>query len=178
MTLKFSPEDSRRLQGGGASLQKYRDKRQKQWLTSNFRLKIDGLDRAASRVNKIEAITIKQAIVSSPAGSSRDYVRESGAIEIPNLSVSLPERDGGEVFAWEESFLIKGENTDKDEKTGSLTYLADDGTTELFTLDFAGLGLFKVRPDKMESGAEGIRRFKAEMYCEEMDFHWSPSATQ
>lgn len=44
---------------------------QKKWLPANFRLRIDGLDEPCARVNKIEAITIKQkAIVGAQIGAN------------------------------------------------------------------------------------------------------------
>ena len=40
----------------------------------------------------------------------------------------------------------------------------------LLTLNFAGLGIFKLTPEKVEAGSENIRRIKAEMYCESIEF--------
>ena len=62
------------------------------------------------------------------------------------------------------------------ERGGSLTYLTPDLKTELFTITFEHLGIFKLTPEKVEAGSENIRRVKAEMYCEDMSFQYKSSA--
>jgi len=62
LTVKIAPETTRAVKGSGkpsagAKLQAV----QKKWLPANFRLKIGNLD--CTRVNKIEALTIKQKVV-------------------------------------------------------------------------------------------------------------------
>src|SRR5258706_3586664 len=56
MTVKLGPELIRIVAGSGKPLPGA--KVQKKWLPANFRLEIAGLD--CSKVNKVEAITIKQ----------------------------------------------------------------------------------------------------------------------
>jgi hypothetical protein len=45
----------------------------------------------------------------------------------------------------------------------------------LFKLDFHHLGIFKLAPEPVEPGGENIRRVKAEMYCEEIKFSYTPA---
>jgi len=54
------------------------------------------------------------------------------------------------------------------EKTATLEYLTPDLKETLLTLTFYNLGIFKLTPDKVESGSENIRRVKVEMYCEKI----------
>jgi hypothetical protein len=180
MTLKFKPEYTRKLlaqsgkvTGGGFKIDA---KKQKQWLPANFRLKIDGLDESCTRVNKIEALTIKQKVAENAVGEMRDYEQEATSVEVPNLVITLAESHAEPLYKWHEDFVIKGNCTEDAEKGGSLEYLANDLKTVLFTLTFKNLGVFKVAPDKMEAGAEGIRRIKAEMYCEDVRFSYSGAA--
>jgi phage tail-like protein len=170
MTLKFSPEVTRRSSGGGGTVPADFSKVQKTWLTSNFRLEIDGLD--TSKVNKVEALTIKQKVVENPVGEGRDVRPELGGIEYPNLVIELPDSSSTSFFAWHEDFVIKGNDRQDKGKTGVLRYLSPDLKTDLFTLKFSGLGIFKCTPEKSEAGAETIRRVKAEMYVEEITFHY------
>jgi hypothetical protein len=178
ITLKFKPEYTRYKHGGGGKVSggtySTDQAKQKQWLTSNFRLKIDGTD--CSRVNKIEAITVKQKNVANPVGELRDYEQEPAHLEIPNLVITMPESHASEFFKWHESFVIKGENGDNKEKGGTLEYLTSDLKTVLFTINFEHLGIFKISPDSVESGSENIRRVKVEMYCENMKFNYASSA--
>jgi phage tail-like protein len=178
MTIKISPEVTRQTvsQGGGQSIagDKYSiDARvQKQWLPANFRLRIDGLEEPCSRVNKIEAIVVKQKVIENPVGEMRDYEKEPAYLEIPNLVITFPESHAKPFYDWHESFVIRGENGDEKEKGGTLEYLSPDLKTILFTITFKHLGIFKLTPDKVESGNEQIRRLKAEMYCEDLSFDY------
>jgi phage tail-like protein len=175
MSIKLAPEYTRMTtstDGPSVSGGKYKSDQsvQKKWLPSNFRLKIDGLD--CTKVNKIEAITVKQKVVENAVGESRDYEREPAHLEIPNLVVTLAESHGKEFYQWHEDFVIKGNNGDDKEKGGSLEFLAPNLSDVLFTITFEHLGIFKLTPEKVEAGSENIRRIKAEMYCEDMKFDY------
>jgi len=178
MTVKFSPEYTRLVAKKGSSIAggtfKNDQAIQKKWLPANFKLVIDKLD--CTRVNKIEAITVKQKVVDNPTGELRDYEREPAHLEIPNLVVTLAESHAKEFYDWHEDFVIKGNNGDNMERGGSLTYLTPDLKTELFTITFEHLGIFKLTPEKVEAGSENIRRVKAELYCEDMKFQYKSSA--
>ena len=47
-----------------------------------------------------------------------------------------------------------------------LTPAVATGPTVLGSLQFFNLGIFKIAPEKLEAGADTIRRVKVEMYCE------------
>lgn len=181
MTLKFKPEYTRKVIGQGNKITggmfPIDAKKQKQWLPSNFRLRIDGLEEPCTRVNKIEALTIKQKVTENAVGELRDYEQEATSVEVPNLVITTAESHAKPLYDWHEDFVIHGNCGEDNEKGGTLEYLAPDRKTVLFTLTFKNLGIFKVAPDKMEAGAEGIRRVKAEMYCEDIRFSYSPAAT-
>lgn len=172
LTLKFSPEFTEyKYQAAAPIIQEPpQSKQQKKWLASNFRLKIEGLDETSARVAKIDAITIKQKNAENPVGEQRDYELELASLEFPNLKITLPEHNAQDLFAWYEDFVIKGENSQDKEKTGSLEYLTPDLKTTLFALDFHQLGIFKFTPDKFDANADQIRKVNAEIYCEEIKF--------
>ena len=164
LSLEFSPDSTRRKPGGGAAVAAA-VKAQKKWLPANFRLKIDGLEAACTKVNKIEALVVKQKFLVNSDGG-----RQPGRLEYPNLVVTLAESAAGPFFDWAESFIIQGANGQKDEKSGSIDFLTLDLKTVLATLTFSNLGIFRCAPEKAEAGVESIRRVKAEMYCESMTF--------
>ena len=174
MTIKVHPEYTRTTTttGGAAVAGKYAINPlvQKKWLPANFKLEIPGLD--CTRVTKIEAITLKQKVIDNAVGELRDYEREPAHLEVPNLVVTLAESHAKEFYDWHENFVIKGQNGDDQEKTGTLTYLTPDLKTQLFTLDMHHIGIFKLTPEKVEGGSENIRRVKAEMYVEEMKWNY------
>jgi phage tail-like protein len=177
MTIKVKPEFTRvaTTSGGPSVSGKYaiNPNVQKKWLPANFRLKIDGLD--CTRVNKIEAIVVKQKIIDNAVGELRDYEAEPAHLEIPNLVVTLAESHSKEFYDWHEDFVIKGNNGDDKEKGGTLEYLTPNLQEILFTLTFKHLGVFKLTPEKVEAGSENIRRVKAEMYCEDIAFDYKAS---
>lgn len=174
MVIKFSPKYTRSAippRGGGSSTRPGRAA-QKKWLPSNFRLSIQGLEEACARVNKIGALVIKQQMTESAIGDERDYQWELAALEIPNLVLTCPESHAEQLYDWHEDFVIRGNNGPDKEKGGTLEYLAPNLKDAFFTLTFKGLGIFKLAPEKVESGSENIRRVKAELYCEEIKFDY------
>lgn len=170
MTLKFKPEVTRNKRGGGGAA--LPPAPQKMWLPANFKISIGNLD--CSRVSKIEALSIKQKVTEDAVGGERDYQREPGKIDFPNVVITLPESHADDFFKWHEDFVINGNSTDAEEKAGKLSWLEPNGK-EVASMTFKNMGIFKCAPDKMEAGAEGIRRVKAEMYCEEIRFAGFPT---
>ncbi len=169
LSLEFSPDSTHRKVGSGAAIAAS-VKAQKKWLPANFRLKIDGLEAACTKVNKIEALVVKQTFIDRPGVTDRVSTKEPAKLETPNLVVTLPESAAGPFFDWAESFVIKGIHGQKDEKSGSIDFLTLDLKTVLATLTFSNVGIFRCAPEKAEAGVESIRRVKAEMYCESMTF--------
>jgi hypothetical protein len=180
MSIKVGPEYTRQttttdgpsVAGGKYTLGKME---QKKWLPSNFRLVIDGTD--CTRVNKIEAIVVKQKIIDNAVGELRDYEKEPAHLEIPNLVVTLAESHSKEFYDWHEDFVIKGNNSDDKERGGHLEFLTPDLGTKLFVLTFSHLGIFKLTPEKVDAGSENLRRVKAEMYCEDIKFDYQGGAS-
>jgi phage tail-like protein len=167
LTIKFAPEAARRVKGSGVPV-KFPPvgSKQKQWLPANFRLRIDGLERATTRINKVEALTVKQKVVTDAVGEFRDYEIEPTKLEFPNLVMTISEVDADAWYDWHESFVIQGNNGTEAEKGGRLEFLSPNLKEVLFSLQFSGLGIFKLAPEKSEAGAEQIRRVKAELYVE------------
>ncbi len=142
-------------------------KTQKKWLVANFRLQIDGLD--TSKINRIEALTIKQKLVESAVGELRSVRKEATTLEIPNLIVTLPVANGKTWVDWHQDFVINGNSSANKEKNGTLELLGSNLQDVLFTLTFRHLGITRLTRQMPASG-EGVARVKAEMYCEEIAF--------
>jgi hypothetical protein len=72
MTIKLSPEYTRyTVTSSGEVIPKPDSQAQKKWLSSNFRLRIDGLAADTREVIKLEALVFKQKFVEHPIGESR-----------------------------------------------------------------------------------------------------------
>src|SRR5262249_54672525 len=140
---------------------------QDMWLPSNFRLEIDGLD--CTRVSRIDPFTVKQHAVADQIGDARDFLKEPGRIEFPNLAVTLAENAAATWLDWFERFVVKGNNADSQEKNGALVFLSPNRQTELARINFFNLGIFKIAHLKAEAAAEQIQRVTAALYCERME---------
>src|SRR5262249_38882993 len=100
---------------------------------------------------------------------TRDYQREPSSLEIPNLVITLPETRADQVYAWQDDFLIKGNNGDDKEKSGSIEFLSPNLKDVYFTLNFGHLDIFHVDASD-DSSPDQVRRVTAEMYVETVDF--------
>ena len=149
--------------------------KQKQWLVSNFKLTIDGLD--CTKVNKIEALVVKQKLNENPTGETRDYQKEPAALEFPNLVVTLSASSAATWYDWFEDFVIRGNCADAQEKNGKLEYLSANLQDVLFTVEFKHVGIFKLEPDNGAQASDNLARLRAEMYVERMTFTQGPVVT-
>jgi hypothetical protein len=64
--------------------------------------------------------------------------------------------------------VMKGNAGDNNEKAGTLEFLDPTLKVSLLTIYFNHLGIFGFSPEKLDAGADTIRRVKVEMYCEQM----------
>jgi len=166
LTVTIAPEYARTIKGSGAKLGPAKASAQKKWLPSNFRLQIDGVD--CKKVNRIEALTIKQKVVESPVGELRDYEKEPASLDVGDLVVTVAESGAADFVAWHDDFVVKGNSGAAAEKTGKLELLTPDLKSALFTLDFAGLGIFRLQRE--DGGGDSPSRLRASIYCEELTF--------
>lgn len=168
LSVKFSPETAATLPGKGDCPSPTPGARQKAWLCSNFRLKIG--DLPCSRVNKIEALVVKQKVTESPVGEARDYFREPGKIDYPNLKITVSSTSFDDWEKWSRTFMVDGNNGQDQELDGSITYLAPDLKTELAHLNLYHLGVFRISDPYFQSDPALTMRFTVELYCEAMEF--------
>ena len=178
MSITFSPEAIREqttprggptYSAGGRSAQMM----QKRWLPANFRLQIDGLEAACTRVNKIEAIVVGQ-------GRSKGYEARgmAGGLQASNLVVTLPEADAAAFQKWHEGLRTEGKGImgGGRERNGTLAYLTPDLREALFTLTFRNLMVSKLAPERTQAGGENIRRAMVEMTYQGLAFAHGPAA--
>jgi hypothetical protein len=155
LTVKFAPEYTRYAKASG-KIAATVSKTQKVWLPSNFRLTIDGLD--CSRVTKIDGFSVTQ----------RNNGIEASGLEFPNLTVWLPEALAETWLAWHENFVVNGANSDDQEKSGTLEFLAPDLKETLLTISFGNVGIFNLNVSGAASGDQAAT-VSAEIYCERME---------
>jgi hypothetical protein len=137
----------------------------KLWLVSNFRLEIDGLD--CTKVARIEPFSVRRPIEIAQDARGRPTL-QPGPIDFPNLRISLAASSSNSWQDWHEAFVVGGSNADADERTGSISLLAANLSTELARIELAGLGILRLSTDAPEGSASVIPRVTADLYCELM----------
>jgi hypothetical protein len=165
LAVTFSPETVRLGPSKGAPLP-LQSRQMAHLLRSNFRLRIQGLEQATVRTSKIESIEVKVATAETGAGKAGVYSAQPGAIEVPNLVITVADSSAAPFYAWHEDFVLKGNNGQDRERPGVLEYLSADLKTVLLALNFFNLGIYKVAPDTPSGPQDTLRRSKVEMYCE------------
>jgi hypothetical protein len=174
-TLSLSPERTSRAAASNAPVAQHESVAlQKKWLASNFRFELNGVD--ATKVSRIDPIIIKLKTGDSPAGDARDYAHDPPHLEISDLAVTIADSGAQDWYKWLEDFVVKGNNGDAQEKTGTISYLSPDLRTTLFKLTLRHVGIVKIDPESVEAGSEAVRRVKAELYVEDVGLDFDSSA--
>jgi hypothetical protein len=176
LTVKLAPEVIRDAAPSGQKTDYGQPGKveQKVFVSCNFRLEIDGLD--CSKVNKVDSFTVKQTAVTDDIGDARDYAKEPGKLEFPNLKITVAET-GAQGFAeWHKSFVIEGHNDESREKGGTLTLLSPNRQNTLLQIKFFNLGIFKIQPAKAEANTDAIRQVEVELYVERMEMLYGGKA--
>lgn len=136
-------------------------------LSSFFRLNIVGLD--CTKVSKIDSFTVKQHLAGGTLDMAHyqvDQIRAAAAnqLEFPNLRIELARASAESWRTWFKSFVIDGNSSAMNEKTGTLSFLAPNVSTVLATISFQNLGIFR-----LEDAPTDETRVVAELYCERME---------
>lgn len=150
LTVVLDPEETR-LEKASDSLKSTTATKAKQWLASNFRVEVDGLD--AKRVAKVDAFTV------ATAGQPIDF---------PGLRVTIAESGADTWRAWHEEFVVQGMNDDSRERAGALVLL-DPTLQEIGRVQLAGLGVHRLAVEKAQANVDAVARVVAELYCERME---------
>ena len=171
ITFRITPETTRTVQGAANAVV---PAMQKKWLRSNFRLTIKGLEAACQTINTIEPISIKVRPPASSAGAARDSAVPSAVTTYSDLVVTFAEANGNAFVQWYDSFVVKGVNGATQEKEGTLEFLTPNLQEVLFSLKLGNIGIYRLTPVPMDNNST-IRRLKAEMYVETIEFDYKAS---
>jgi hypothetical protein len=117
----------------------------KPFLSSNFRLEIDGLP--TTRVRLIGPLSFRRA---------------SSGIVSTDLVVTFSDVDVDPWRAWADDFIVQGNNGQDKEKQGAIEVLAPNLADVLATLTIKQIGIFELTPTDDTS----IRTHRASMYFE------------
>jgi tail tube protein gp19 len=172
MNVTLTPERVEYVKGSGKKLDPFvGNMAQKLWTASKFRLEIDGFQDSLTRCHKVDAFTVKQKILESPAGNLRSPLRVPGRIEWPNLTFSIPEVDADPIVDYYYRHAVNGEPQEAPRRTGDLQFLDHEGR-ELARVWLNGIDFSSVVHEKSEAGADEIKAVKVEIAVESMSFDY------
>jgi len=169
-TIKFTPEEITYAAGDDADLKGQMNVKQKKWLCSNFRFRLTGLEDACARVTKVDSFTIKQGVTEDACGEFRINTKHPTKLEIPNLKVTFSAADIKPWAEWFDNFVIKGNNGQEQEKQGTIELLDPSTKETLGTVNLTQVGFFSLNSEALEANGDGISRWVAELYVEQMGF--------
>lgn len=172
LVVKISPEVITYERKDGGKIGSPGDAtKQKKWVPANWQLSLENLSSEVTRhVTKIDSLTVKQNIINNPIGRELYTRREPGRVDLPTISLHVPETRSKEWVKWWDKFVAKGDHVNKNETSGSLVYLANDCKTQLMTLTFKGVGITALTFEKHDAGADNIRTLKVDLYMETLEF--------
>ena len=156
MTVKLSPESTRRDRDRAGRVVNFDSVSMPPWLTNHFRLSIDGLADTSARTSRIEAMVARN----EPATG----------LEISDLVITFPPAAAQPIEIWFDDFLVKGNHADAQEKSGRLEFLSPVQPAPFFTLSFEHLGIFRLEPVALDTGTRLVYPLQARMYCENLRF--------
>lgn len=152
-------------QSGGGQIPFPSTNKPQAWLASNFRITIEGLEQACAHVVRVESLIWQQQVSQGQIGDRRSAGPTPGPIHTPNLILTLPQAQAGPFTQWFYQFVVQGQASDSEERSGVLECLAPDQQTPLFALHFDHLGIFRMSPVPTSS-TNPVPLVKVEMYCE------------
>lgn len=150
LTVRITAERVQRQRGSGAS--EAGTVKSKQAVVSNFRVSLDGLN--LDNVARVGPLTLRRPLAE--------------AAEIPDLELTLSEAGSESIVDWHRTFVIDGNNSERDEKSGSIALLDPALRETLLQVDLSGVGIFALARTAAAGGTDAISRITTRMYCEGM----------
>jgi len=131
----------------------------KPWLPSLFRLEIAGLE--CTKVSRIDGFTVRRDFKGAPGEPT------PSPIDFPDLRIFLSMVSAQTWIDWHKRMVIDGRGGDQEEKKGTIRLLSADLMTELARIELAGLGIYRLKPERPVPDA-ALERLVADLYCEQM----------
>ncbi|HEX6868830.1 MAG TPA: hypothetical protein VF119_08480 [Candidatus Limnocylindrales bacterium] len=168
LRVTIQPGSTRRGAGSGKTVPGGISTKRKRWLASNFRFSIVGLENATKRVARVESLVLRRPATEAP----RALV--AGPLEVPDVVFTVAASDGTTFYDWFDDFIVKGNDSADNERSGSLVFLDATLKEPLIGLAMQGLGILRVSAERAEPGSDAIALVRVELYCERMELSPAP----
>jgi hypothetical protein len=143
--------------------------RAKDWMCSNFKIEIPGVD--CSTVSKVELPKFSQKVAQDAVGHLREQCYIPTSLDLSDLTVTFAPGSGGKVedqwVAAAEKWFIGGETLEEKHLNITVTWFAPDQKTILGEITYGGCGWLSLKPGDMER-KDGTRVNTAKFYVEEV----------
>jgi hypothetical protein len=139
----------------------------KRGLASNFRLAISN-NLPTNKVKCIESIVASQSITAASQGETHEFRPSLQPLEISNLVFSVAEADSAPMYAWSDDFLLAGNRTNTNERSGTLDLFDATLSNSLFTLTLSNIGVVRVQREAQAAGAALVASIRVEAYVEQL----------
>ena len=170
LLVTIQPELTRRRAGSGKTGKPGGiPTKQKRWLASQFRFSIAGLENQTTRVARVESLILRRAVTRAPGGL------DAGPLEVPNVVFTVAASEGSSFYDWFDDFIVRGNSSGGNERSGSLVFLDQSLKDEIIGLAMQGLEILRVSEEREAEGRDTLARVKVELYCEGMELSPAPA---
>jgi hypothetical protein len=166
MKVKFLPQTVVLKQKAGAQVTAIGGVKQKQWLSSSFRLNLDGIPDV-DKCNKIESFTIKQAVQKFYVGQDRFPQLIPAGIQYPNLVCNIAEAYAKDLLEWHRKNM-SGKKEKESQIGGSLEFL-NAAKKPIFRINLYEVGLVSYGVMQSTANEDKLKRVKFELFIGKMD---------
>ncbi len=163
--LRIKPALIRNQKVDGRVIHQQVGLKQKAMLKSNFKFELGSLP--CSRVATIDSLSVKVNVSSDSVGSNRPVNKTANSIDFSNIFLTISAADLKPWLEWHKQFIIDGNNSQSDELSGRLVFLAPDLHDELLAIRLQGVGIFSLQ--RVMEAADKISRFRVGLYCQRME---------
>jgi len=164
--VKCQAEHVRNVKGSG-KIATATGSRAKDWMCSNFKIEIPGLD--CTTVSKVELPKFTQKVTQDAVGHMREQSYIPTSVDLSDLTVTFAPGPAGKVedqwMAAAEKWFIAGETLEEQHLNITITFFAPNQTTILGEITYGGCGWLSMKPGDLERG-EKTRTNTAKFYVE------------
>ena len=164
LTLRIIPQTTRLAGSIGKKSAKLGAK-SKVGVTGNFRFNVQGLEKACTRILKVEPIVARRTIAGAVVGQDRLKQSFPGVLDCSIVRLTLPEADAGPFYTWFEDTVVKGRTGG--ELPGLLEWLDPTLKGVVASVQLVGLGIVRYAPEPIKAeSSEKNGLVEIDMYCE------------
>ena len=175
LDLTFQAEDVTHMKANGEDIKGEYNELAKRNQPHMFRLEVAGLEEACARVNTIDPVTCKQAVVTDAVGPHRIHSIHAANLDLGNIKCTFSAADIAPWMAWADAWFRQGKCLTSDHKDGAIVFLGPAGD-DIGRIELKQLGLLKFDMGERTANAENVARFTVEMYVQEVEINFDAKA--